>query len=54
MKNEALKELLYKMAEYLLFIGQRNSERHVLRPILEADIYISTMEQDHVRKDHGV
>ena len=43
---EALKELLYKMADDQLIIGHRNSEWNGLGPILEEDIAFSSMAQD--------
>lgn len=46
MKNDAIKELLYKMADDLLIIGHRNSEWTGLGPILEEDIAFSSMAQD--------
>lgn len=45
---EALKELLYKMADDQLIIGHRNSEWTGLGPILEEDIAFSSMAQDKV------
>src|SRR6187431_2797996 len=46
MNTEAIKELLYKMADDLLIIGHRNSEWTGLGPILEEDIAFSSMAQD--------
>ncbi|MES2689434.1 MAG: 1,2-phenylacetyl-CoA epoxidase subunit PaaC, partial [Bacteroidota bacterium] len=46
MNTEAIKELLYKMADDLLVIGHRNSEWTGLGPILEEDIAFSSMAQD--------
>ncbi len=46
MQTEAIKELLYKMADDLLIIGHRNSEWTGLGPILEEDIAFSSMAQD--------
>ena len=46
--DEALKELLYKMADDLLIIGHRNSEWTGLGPILEEDIAFSSMAQDKI------
>ena len=43
---EALKELLYKMADDQLIIGHRNSEWTGIGPILEEDIAFSSMAQD--------
>lgn len=46
MNIEAVKDLLYKMADDLLVIGHRNSEWTGLGPILEEDIAFSSMAQD--------
>ena len=46
MNTQAIKELLYKMADDLLIIGHRNSEWTGLGPILEEDIAFSSMAQD--------
>ncbi len=46
MNTDAIKELLYKMADDLLIIGHRNSEWTGLGPILEEDIAFSSMAQD--------
>jgi ring-1,2-phenylacetyl-CoA epoxidase subunit PaaC len=48
MNTEAIKELLYKMADDLLIIGHRNSEWTGLGPILEEDIAFSSMAQDKI------
>ena len=48
MNTEAIKELLYKMADDLLIIGHRNSEWTGLGPILEEDISFSSMAQDKI------
>lgn len=48
MKQEALKELLYKMADDLLIFGHRNSEWTGLGPLLEEDIAFSSMAQDKI------
>lgn len=48
MQNEAVKELLYKMADDLLILGHRNSEWTGIGPILEEDIAFSSMAQDKV------
>jgi ring-1,2-phenylacetyl-CoA epoxidase subunit PaaC len=45
---EAVKELLYKMADDLLIFGHRNSEWTGLGPILEEDIAFSSMAQDKI------
>lgn len=46
--EQALKELLYKMADDALIIGHRNSEWTGLGPMLEEDIAFSSMAQDKV------
>jgi ring-1,2-phenylacetyl-CoA epoxidase subunit PaaC len=48
MNTEAIKELLYKMADDLLIIGHRNSEWTGLGPILDEDISFSSMAQDKI------
>lgn len=48
MNNEALKELLYKMADDQLIIGHRNSEWTGFGPLLEEDIAFSSMAQDKI------
>ncbi len=48
MKEHALKELLYKMADDQLILGHRNSEWTGFGPILEEDIAFSSMAQDKV------
>ncbi len=48
MNTQAIKELLYKMADDLLIIGHRNSEWTGLGPILEEDIAFSSMAQDKI------
>ena len=48
MNTEALKELLYKMADDQLIIGHRNSEWTGFGPILEEDIAFSSMAQDKI------
>ena len=45
---EAVKELLYKMADDDLIIGHRNSEWTGLGPIMEEDIAFSSIAQDKV------
>lgn len=45
---EALKELLYKMADDQLIIGHRNSEWTGIGPLLEEDIAFSSMAQDKI------
>jgi ring-1,2-phenylacetyl-CoA epoxidase subunit PaaC len=46
MKNQALIELLYKMADDQFILGHRNSEWTGLGPVLEEDIAFSSMAQD--------
>jgi ring-1,2-phenylacetyl-CoA epoxidase subunit PaaC len=46
MNSEALKELLYKMADDQLILGHRNSEWTGIGPLLEEDIAFSSMAQD--------
>lgn len=46
--NEALKSLLFAMADDLLILGHRNSEWTGLGPILEEDIAFSSMAQDKI------
>lgn len=48
MNKDALKDLLYKMADDMLIIGHRNSEWIGLGPILEEDIAFASMAQDKV------
>ncbi|GHE64757.1 1,2-phenylacetyl-CoA epoxidase subunit PaaC [Roseivirga thermotolerans] len=48
MNTEALKELIYKMADDLLILGHRNSEWTGMGPLLEEDIAFSSMAQDKV------
>jgi ring-1,2-phenylacetyl-CoA epoxidase subunit PaaC len=48
MNSDALKELLYKMADDLLILGHRNSEWTGMGPLLEEDIAFSSMAQDKV------
>jgi ring-1,2-phenylacetyl-CoA epoxidase subunit PaaC len=46
--NEAIKDLLFKMADDELIMGHRNSEWTGLGPIFEEDIAFSSMAQDKV------
>lgn len=48
MNNEALKDLLYKIADDQLVLGHRNSEWTGFGPLLEEDIAFSSMAQDKV------
>ncbi|MFI5221082.1 MAG: 1,2-phenylacetyl-CoA epoxidase subunit PaaC [Bacteroidia bacterium] len=52
--EEALIELLYKIADDLLIIGHRNSEWTGLGPILEEDISFSSMAQDKIGQSMSV
>lgn len=54
MKIEALKELLYKMADDQLIIGHRNSEWTGLGPLLEEDIAFSSMAQDKIGQSYSL
>ena len=46
--TQALKELLYKIADDLLILGHRNSEWTGIGPLLEEDIAFSSMAQDKI------
>ncbi|GAA4384035.1 1,2-phenylacetyl-CoA epoxidase subunit PaaC [Hymenobacter koreensis] len=46
MNPDALKDLLYRLADDQLILGHRNSEWNGLGPILEEDIAFSSMAQD--------
>lgn len=48
MDNNALKDLLYKMADDALIIGHRNSEWTGIGPMLEEDMAFSSMAQDKI------
>ena len=48
MNTEAVKDLLYKMADDALVIGHRNSEWTGIGPMLEEDLAFSSMAQDKV------
>ncbi|HQQ98164.1 MAG TPA: phenylacetate-CoA oxygenase subunit PaaC [Cyclobacteriaceae bacterium] len=48
MKEHALKDLLFRMADDLLILGHRNSEWTGLGPLLEEDIAFSSMAQDKI------
>ena len=54
MNTNAVKELLYKMADDLLIIGHRNSEWTGLGPILEEDISFSSMAQDKIGQSQAL
>jgi ring-1,2-phenylacetyl-CoA epoxidase subunit PaaC len=48
MNTEALKDLLYRLADDDLIIGHRHSEWTGLGPVLEEDIAFSSMAQDQI------
>ena len=48
MNTEALKELIYRIADDQLIIGHRNSEWTGMGPLLEEDIAFSSMAQDKI------
>jgi len=48
MNQEAIKELIYKMADDAMIIGHRNSEWTGIGPVLEEDIAFSSMSQDKI------
>ena len=48
MNEEAIKELLYKIADDQLILGHRNSEWTGFGPLLEEDIAFSSMAQDKI------
>lgn len=48
MNNEAIKDLILKMADDALVIGHRNSEWTGIGPIMEEDIAFSSMAQDKI------
>ena len=54
MNQDAIKELLYKMADDLLILGHRNSEWTGLGPILEEDIAFSSMAQDKIGQSRAL
>lgn len=54
MNTEALKELLYKIADDQLILGHRNSEWTGFGPLLEEDIAFSSMAQDKVGQSHAL
>lgn len=54
MNQDAIKELLYKMADDLLILGHRNSEWTGLGPILEEDIAFSSMAQDKIGQSQAL
>lgn len=48
MNQEAVKDLIYRMADDALIIGHRNSEWTGIGPVLEEDIAFSSMAQDKI------
>jgi ring-1,2-phenylacetyl-CoA epoxidase subunit PaaC len=54
MNQEALKELLYKIADDQLILGHRNSEWTGFGPLLEEDIAFSSMAQDKVGHSYAL
>ncbi|EMR04563.1 1,2-phenylacetyl-CoA epoxidase subunit PaaC [Cesiribacter andamanensis] len=52
MNTDALKELLYKIADDQLILGHRNSEWTGVGPLLEEDIAFSSMAQDKVGQSY--
>ncbi len=54
MNEQALKELLYKMADDQLILGHRNSEWTGFGPLLEEDIAFSSMAQDKVGQSQAL
>jgi ring-1,2-phenylacetyl-CoA epoxidase subunit PaaC len=54
MNEEAVKELLYKIADDLLILGHRNSEWTGFGPLLEEDIAFSSMAQDKVGQSQAL
>jgi ring-1,2-phenylacetyl-CoA epoxidase subunit PaaC len=54
MNSEALKELLYKIADDQLILGHRNSEWTGFGPLLEEDIAFSSMAQDKIGQSYAI
>jgi ring-1,2-phenylacetyl-CoA epoxidase subunit PaaC len=54
MRTDALKELLYKMADDQLILGHRNSEWTGFGPLLEEDIAFSSMAQDKIGHSYAI
>jgi ring-1,2-phenylacetyl-CoA epoxidase subunit PaaC len=54
MNDQALKELLYKVADDQLILGHRNSEWTGFGPLLEEDIAFSSMAQDKVGQSQAI
>src|SRR6187399_2003558 len=54
MNQQAIKELLYKIADDQLILGHRNSEWTGFGPLLEEDIAFSSMAQDKVGQSQAL
>src|SRR5688572_19487724 len=54
MREQAIKELLYKIADDQLILGHRNSEWTGFGPLLEEDIAFSSMAQDKVGQSQAL
>ncbi|UII24556.1 phenylacetate-CoA oxygenase subunit PaaC [Fulvivirga maritima] len=54
MNTDAVKELLFKIADDQLIIGHRNSEWTGMGPILEEDIAFSSMAQDKIGQSYAL
>jgi ring-1,2-phenylacetyl-CoA epoxidase subunit PaaC len=54
MNQQAIKELLYKIADDQLILGHRNSEWTGFGPLLEEDIAFSSMAQDKVGHSQAI
>jgi ring-1,2-phenylacetyl-CoA epoxidase subunit PaaC len=54
MNENALKELLYKIADDQLILGHRNSEWTGFGPLLEEDIAFSSMAQDKIGHSYAL
>lgn len=54
MNDQALKELLYKIADDQLILGHRNSEWTGFGPLLEEDIAFSSMAQDKIGQSYAL
>lgn len=52
--TEALKELLYKMADDQLILGHRNSEWTGIGPIIEEDIAFGSLAQDKIGQAYNL
>jgi ring-1,2-phenylacetyl-CoA epoxidase subunit PaaC len=54
MNEQALKELIYKIADDQLILGHRNSEWTGFGPLLEEDIAFSSMAQDKIGQSYAL